>query len=120
MSDYYYERLNEDFELERCPLDDKERKITGKYILNVPKWFGENPEERKRLGWIKHITYSDEEIMEKWPHTMSQYLVKSTKQVDDYTVEDDYHVMDKSEEQMLFEEMLEVAGWGSGSGIVFL
>lgn len=112
---YYYERMNPlTFAIERCPIDDKDCKITGKFILNVPKWFDENPEERKRRGWIKHNTFDDKEIKEKWPHTMSQYLIHSVKEVDEWTVEDDYHIMDKSEEQMLFEEMLETAQFSDG------
>ena len=112
-----YEKLDEEMNIKTCPQDDKDGKITGKCILNLPKWFDENPEERIRLGWTKHISYDDKEIKEKWPHTMSQYLVSSVKQVDEWTVEDDYHVMDKSEEQMLFEELLQVAM--NDSGIVW-
>ena len=118
MASWYYERMGEDLKIERCPQDDKDAKITGKCVLNLPKWFDENPEERIRLGWTKHITYDDKEIKEKWPHTQSQYLVSSVKQVDAYTVEDTYHVLNKSEEQMLFEEMLSVAM--NDNGIVWM
>ena len=31
------------------------------------------------------------------------------KQIDEWTVEDTYHVLDKSEDQLLFEEMLAVS-----------
>lgn len=117
MASWYYERMGEDLKIESCPRDDKDGKITGKIVLNVPAYFDENPEERKRLGWVKHITYSPDEINEKWPHTQSQYLIASTKQVDEWTVEDDYHVMDKSEEQMLFEERLEVATSSNGGTV---
>ncbi len=118
---YSYFKVNEQGNREFCPIDDKDAKVTGRYILNVPKWFDENPEERKRLGWIKHITYNDKEIKEKWPHTQSQYLLRIEKMVDEYTIEDDYKVMDKSEEQMLFEEMLEVAqnSWEINGGFTF-
>ena len=121
MSSYYYERMGEDFEMQSCPIDDKDGSITKqaivyadgsvgyKSILNVPKFFDENPEIRKALGWVKHITYDDKEIQEEWPHTQSQFVVKTIKQIDEYTIEDEYHVLDKSEEQMAFEEMLEVA-----------
>lgn len=118
MASWYYERMGEDLKIERCPQDDKDGKITGKCILNLPKWFDENPAERIRLGWTKHITYDDKEIKEKWPHTQSQYLISSIKQVDEWTVEDDYHVLNKSEEQMLFEEMLSVAM--NDNGIVWM
>lgn len=118
MASRYYERMTEDLKIEHCPQDDKDGKITGKFVLNVPKWFDENPAERIRLGWTKHITYDDKEIKEKWPHTQSQYLVSSIKQVDEWTVEDDYHVLNKSEEQMLFEEMLSVAM--NDNGIVWM
>lgn len=109
-----YEKMGEDLKIQTCPLDDKDGKITGKCILNLPKWLDENPVERIRLGWTKHISYNDKEIKERWPHTQSQYLVSSTKQIDDWTIEDEYHVLNKSEEQMLFEEMLSVATGGDG------
>ena len=45
-----------------------------------------------------------------FPHNrQTQFLVKLLVPVDEYTVQDDYRVMDKSEEQLLFEEMLEIA-----------
>ena len=112
-----YEKLDENMKIITCPRDDKDGKITGKIVLNVPAYFDENPEERKRLGWVKHITYEDEEIQKKWPHTLSQYLVSSLKQVDEWTIEDDYHVMNKSEDQMYLEELLEVAM--NSNGIVW-
>ena len=37
---------------------------------------------------------------------MTQYLVQSVDIIDEYTVEDHYHVMDKSEEQMRLSELL--------------
>lgn len=117
---HHYEKMDENLKLVSCPLDDKDGSITGKIVLNVPAYFDENPEERIRLGWTKHISYSDEEIKARWPHTQSQYLVKTTKQVDEYTVEDEYRVLDKSEEMMLFEDMLNtVMGFNDGS-IVFM
>ena len=116
--EHYYEKY-EDGELSRLPMDDKDGRICGHIVIGLPRWMDENPEERKRLGWIKHITFTDEEIKEKYPHKrQTQFLVKSVNPIDDYTVEDVYHVMDKSEEQMLFEEMLDVAMGGTG-GITF-
>lgn len=111
---WYYERLDENLERETCPQDDKDGKITGKIILNVPAYFDENPEERIRLGWIKHITHSTKDIEY---NRQSQYLSQSINQIDAYTVEDVYHVLDKSEEQLLFEDMLDVAM--GGDSIVF-
>ena len=129
---YRYEKMDENLKLISCPMDDKDGSVTKqaivypdgtvgyKCILNVPKFFDENPEIRKSLGWVKHISYSDEEIKERWPHTQSQYLVQSTKQVDEFTVEDEYHVLNKSEEMMLFEEMLSTVMSFSGDGIIFM
>ena len=104
---HYYEKLNENLELIRCPYDDKDRSVTGKYVLNVPAYFDENPNERIRLGWVKHITHDPETEVEY--NRQTQFLTKTTRQVDDYTVEDVYHVLDKSEEQLAFEDMLSVA-----------
>lgn len=103
-----YEKLDENYNVRHCPANDTDGSVTGKIVMNVKAWFDENPEERIRRGWIKHIQHSAEEIRERWPHNQqTQYLIPSVKQIDEYTVEDDYHVMDKSEEQMLLEEMLE-------------
>ena len=110
---WYYEKLDENMEIKRCPQDDKEGKETGKFILNLPAYFDENPEERKRLGWIKHITHEPNEVIVY--NRQSEYVVKSTKQVDEWTVEDIFHVLPKSEEQLLFEEMLAIASWGDGA-----
>lgn len=105
-----YERMNEKMEIEQCPIDDKDGAITGKIILNVPAYFDENPDERIRLGWTKHITHDTEEVEY---NRQTQFLVQSTKVIDEYTIEDEYHVLDKSEDQLAFEEMLSVASGGT-------
>lgn len=109
--DWSYEKLTEQYELKTCPINDYDGSVTGHIVYNVHAWFDENPEERKRLGWIKHIRHSDEEIREivgDW-NPQTQNLVTTQKQIDEWTVEDTYHVLDKSEEQLLFEEMLAIA-----------
>ena len=113
---YYYERYKEDCTAERCPQDDKDGKISGHLILNLPAWFDENPEERKRLGWIKHITKDTSKVEYD---RQTQFLVKSVRQIDEFTVEDVYNVLTKSEEQLAFEEMLSVAMMSDDNGIVF-
>lgn len=109
--DWSYEKLTEQYELKTCPTNDYDGSVTGHIVYNVPAWFDENPEERKRLGWIKHIRHSKEEIREivgGW-NPQTQNLVTTLKQIDEWTVEDTYHVLDKSEDQLLFEEMLAVS-----------
>ena len=116
---YYYEKYDDEFKSTNCPQDDKDGKITGKFVLNVIAYFDENPEERIRLGWIKHITHDPDDPEEGIEYNrQTQFVVKSVRQVDDYTLEDVYHVLDKSEEQLALEEMLAVASWGS-EGITF-
>ena len=105
---WYYERLKKDGTVEkvRDQVNDTDGSITGRVVIGVKAWFDENPEERIRHGWTKHISFDKEEVEERWPHnSQSQYLVKGFVQVDDYTVEDVFYVMDKSEEQMLLEEI---------------
>ena len=114
---YYYEKYDPDTgDIKRCPTDDKDAGVTGKIILNLPRYFDENPEERKRLGWIKHITHDTREIDY---NRQSQFLVCTLRQIDEYTIEDTYHVLDKSEDQLAFEEMLSVAGFTSVGGFTF-
>lgn len=111
--DWIYEKLDDQYEVKTCypNENDYDKSITGHFVYNVHAWFDENPEERKRLGWIKHIRHSKEEIMEivgGW-NPQTQNLITTQIQIDDWTVEDTYHVLDKSEEQLLFEEMLDIA-----------
>lgn len=122
-----YEKIDEEYRLRHCPMNDTDGAITGKIVINLPAWFDENPEERIRLGWIKHISYTNDEIKEKVQYDpQTQYLIKSTRAIDEYTVEDDYHVIDKSEEMMLFEDLATLYWEGSvtfvnpdGTTIVF-
>ena len=113
---YRYEKY-EDGEIKSCPQDDKDGAITGRIVLNVPKWFDENPEERIKRGWIKHIVHDTNEIIGY--NRQTHFAVKNTRRIDDYTVEDVFHVLEKSEDQLAFEEMLSVASWGNDSGFVF-
>ena len=102
---YTYEKYDENHKIKQCPTNDFDGSVTGHIVMNVKAWFDEHPEERKRLGWIKHIYNGSNEIEY---NRQTQYLVRSQKEIDAYTIEDVYHVMDKSEEMMLLEEMLEV------------
>lgn len=94
-----------------CPMNDIDGSITGGVVLNLKAWFDENPAERIRLGWTKLIRKGMAEV-DYNPQT--QYLITNYREVDEYTVEEVYNVMDKSEEQMLLEELY--PGW-SQSGI---
>ena len=113
-----YEKLDEEGNIKHCPPNDAKGEITGKFIINLPAYFDENPEERIRLGWIKHIEHYSKEIEYD---RQSQDLQKSVRQIDAHTVEDEYAVFDKTEEMLLLEEMLECVDWGgNGGGIVFV
>ena len=106
-----YMRLKEDGTIEHCPTYDYDGSITGKIVVNVKAYFDENPEERKRLGWIQHNTLTKDEIAEQvgeWDR-QRQRLVRSLKTIDEWTVQDEYHVMDKSEEMMLMEEIAQAS-----------
>ena len=110
---WYYEKLDKDGKLKRAPMHDENGKVTGKHIINLKCWFDENPAERIRLGWIKHYTKTRKELKEEmqWdPQT--QFLVSTAKMVDEYTCEDEYHIVNKSEQQLAFEEMQSVGEWG--------
>ena len=114
---YYYEKYDyETGKVIRCPQDDKDRSVTGKFVLDVPKYFDENPAERKRLGWIKHITHDTDDIDYD---LQTQGLFPGLRQIDEYTIEDTYTVYDKSEDQLAFEEMLSVAMPSIGGGGFF-
>lgn len=112
---WIYEKLDEDGNVKYCPMNDSKGEITGKFIINLPAYFDENPEERIRLGWIKHIEHYEKEVEY---NRQTQYLQRSYKQIDEYTIEDEYHILDKTEEIFLLEEMLDAVGY-VGGGIVF-
>lgn len=104
---YFYEKYDIASDTRQyCPVNDENGAITGKCIIGLKEWFDENPEERKRLGWIKHITHKPDEIIGYDPQTM--YALRSVKTIDEYTVEDVYHLVEKPEEMMLFEEQYEM------------
>lgn len=111
-----YEKLDENNKIKFCPLNDYDGKITGHIVFGVKAWFDENPEERKRLGWVKHIHHETKDIEY---NRGTQYLKRSLKQIDEYTVEDEWHIMDKSEEMMRLEELTRGGFWGDDEGIVF-
>lgn len=102
MDKWGYEKLDENGKIQYAPMNDFDGKVTGHIVFGVKAWFDENPEERKRLGWIKHL-YKETKDIEY--NRRTQYLVKSVKQIDEYTIEDEYHIMDKSEEMMRLEEL---------------
>lgn len=90
---------------------DHDRSITGKFVVNVKAYFDENPEERIRLGWTKHIHPDASLIYDR----QTQYLVTLPKQVDAFTIVDEYHALPKTEEMLELEEMLESIGvWYDG------
>lgn len=95
-----YEKLQEDGKIKviSTNVNDFDAKITGKYVFGVKAYFDENPEEARRLGWMKHIQHN----IDKWVqyNKQTQYLAKSTKNIDEYTYEDVYHVLDKTEDMM--------------------
>lgn len=104
MERWYYEKMDQNNDIKHCPNNDYDGSITGHIIVDLPTWFDENPEIRKQLGWIKHIVPDKDEVDY---NKQSQFLTTSTEVIDEYTVRDTYHVMDKSEEMMLLEEMFE-------------
>lgn len=105
MKTWYYEKFNpQTGEYKRCPVNDLDGSVTGRVVIDVKTWFDEHPDERIARGWIKHI---NGDIGSVEYDRQTQYLVKSVRVIDDYTVEDVYNVLDKSEDMMLMEELAE-------------
>lgn len=96
---WQYEKIQDDGKLKIISFNanDFDGKITGKYVFGVKAWFDENPEERLRLGWTKHILHNTKHI--KY-NKQTQYLEKTVKIIDQYTIEDEYMVRDKTEDMM--------------------
>lgn len=109
MEKYSYIKL-EDGEIKYLPLSDPNGKIVpGKHIIYLKEWMDENPEERKRLGWIKQI---HQDIKEIEYDKQTQCLQRYATWIDPYTIKDEYIVIDKSEEIMLLEELLDTVNYG--------
>lgn len=109
---YKYERLDENGRKQYCPLNDYDGSITGtgKCIIGLTAWFDENPEERKRLGWIKHYYYeTPAEMRQDYPEydPALHYAMSYEEMIDEYTTHDRYRIVVKTEEMLEMEEMLE-------------
>lgn len=115
-----YERTKENQEIEYAPSNDYDGSITGtgKCVFNVKAWFDENPDERKRLGWVKHIHPNVKEDGIEYDE-QTQYITWSQNRIDDYTIEDVPHVCDKSEEMMRLEELVGCLEGTRISGLIF-
>lgn len=114
-----YEKYDKDNNrMQYCPANDYDGSVTGHIVMGTKFWFDENPEERKRLGWVKHIYCEKEDLPEYNP--LTQYLIKVEKHIDEYTIQDEYQVIEKSEEMLLLEEMLETMNIYVPSGKVIL
>ncbi len=111
-----YEKYDEKGQRILTPINDYDGSVTGRIVMNVKAYFDENPKERIRLGWIKHINHPMPEVEYD---KQTQYVIRGLKAKDPYTIEDTYYIMDKSEEQMELEELLDYALKNSG-GIYFM
>ena len=113
-----YEKLDEHGRIEYAPANDPDGKITGRHVFNLKAWFDENPEERIRLGWTKHIIHPTKDIEY---NRATQYLVNAPRRLDAYTIEDDWKIMNMSEEQMRLAELRGVGldDWDADYDIVF-
>ena len=76
-----YIKLNEDMSVKYCPRNDVDGSVTGHIVYEVAAWFDENPEERKKLGWIKirHSIWSGQQS--RWMNGRSgKSFIRSTSQ----------------------------------------
>ena len=83
MDKWQYDKLQEDGTIKTISGDfqnDLDGKITGHIVMNVKAWFDENPAERIRLGWTKHILHYESEVDY---NKQTQFLSKCIMQVDE-------------------------------------
>ena len=116
-----YEKLKEDGKIETVNTNknDFDGSITGHIVFGVKEWFDEHPEERIRLGWVKHIHHNPEKYGIEY-NKQSQYLEKTVKRLDAYTCEDVYEVKYKTEDMMRrAEESGYISNGWEGNGIIF-
>lgn len=117
-----YEKLKEDGKIEfvHTNKNDFDGSITGHVVFGVKEWFDEHPEERVRLGWVKHIHHNPEKYGIEY-NKQTQYLEKTVKRLDAYTCEDVYEVKYKTEDMMRRAEESGYipSGWEQSDSIVF-
>ena len=103
-----YQRVTPEGTVVECPRNDLDGSVTGLTncaVFGVKEWLDANPEAARSGGWIKRIKHEPKEV-DYDPQT--QYLTKSFKLIDDWTIEEEYTVSDKSEEMLLFDEMADL------------
>lgn len=120
MTYWQYERLDAEGKKQIAyrETNDLEGKYTGRPdigVYGVKAWLDENPEEARRLGWVKHIKHDVSKYVEYDPQT--QYVLISVKIIDEHTIEDEYHVFDKTEE-MLRKDEENLYGWEYADSII--
>ena len=116
-----YERLQEDGKIKTVTANcnDHDGKLTGHLgVYGVKEWLDENPEEARRLGWVKHIQHNIRKYVQY--NQQTQYVMVSHKPIDEFTYEDEYHVFDKTEEMMRRAEESAIVGgeWTSYDGAI--
>lgn len=118
-----YERLKEDGKIETVGINknDFDGSITGHIVFGVKEWFDEHPEERVRLGWVKHIHHNPEKYGIEY-NKQTQYLEKTVKRIDAYTCEDEYEVKYKTEDMMRRAEESGYIpdGWDQSGSIIWM
>ncbi len=112
-----YSKLDEDGKIKIVDTytNDTKGSITGQIVFNVKAWFDENPNERIRLGWVK-CYYIDRNSIEY--NKQTQFLSISTRQIDEHTVEEVAHVLEKSEEMLALEEIIDSIDGFDGTAII--
>jgi len=117
---WIYERMKADGKIETAWVgqNDYDGKRTGvPGVFGVTFWLDENPEQARALGWIRHIHHSIEKTVNY--NKQTQYVEKEVRILDPYTVEDVYHVRDKTEAMMRAAEEGAASGWDySENGMV--
>lgn len=112
-----YRKIKDDGKIEIISTNknDFDGTLTGHPgVFGVKEWLDENPEERIRLGYTKCIHHNIKKTVVY--NSQTQYLIKEVRILDEFTTEDIYHVMDKTEEMMRSaEEGTSGAEWVSGS-----
>lgn len=115
-----YQKIDENGKIKHCPANDLDGKITGQLVFGLKAWFDEHPEERIRLGWTKHINHSTKDINY---NRQTQYLSRGVRRIDEWTTEDVWYILDKSEEQMRLEELMNNSSYfydDGDSDVVFI
>lgn len=94
--------------LEIAPTNDLDGKLSGKPVIGFQAWLEENPEEAKRIGFVKVVDHEED-----YDHNRF-YTIERHEEHDDGSIHIFYDLHEKTEEMILLNELYSIVANGAG------